>query len=158
MNPANEWDDEAASATGDGTTGDTPGTSPSITLPDGDHKPLTVIEGTKIFEDSIVISKTRLKKCRRNATGEIIRFKKSVQTMYGDDAEYALALFTAVMREAEIPLDIRMDAAAMVADRILGKPRQEHIVGASTDKVADVLTEQTRDRVAAMGIEADAAS
>lgn len=118
---------------------------------DPNVKPVTNLEGVKVFEDSIIISKTRLKRCRRDAHGVIIKFKKAVQTIYGDDAEYALALNTAVMREPDIPLDIRMEASREVMDRVLGKPRQEHIVGASQDKVADELSRTTIDAVEAMG-------
>jgi len=139
------YNDDLASPIGD----EDEGGPEAFTLRGKDRSP--ILNGCQTFEDSIVISQQRLKKCRRDSKGEVVRFKKSVQTVYGDDAEYALSLMVAVMREELVPLDIRMEASQVVMDRILGKPRQEHIVGASQDKVSDVLSEQTRNRVEQMG-------
>jgi hypothetical protein len=41
-----------------------------------------------------------------------------------EDAEYAYSLFASVMRDGTQPLDLRMQCASWIADRVLGKPNQ----------------------------------
>lgn len=48
---------------------------------------------------------------------KVIGWKKS-------DFEYALALHVGVMKDRQMPLDIRLQAAKEVMDRIGGKPKQ----------------------------------
>lgn len=65
--------------------------------------------------------------------------KQRIESEKQKDAEYAISLYVAVMRDGEQPLPLRLDCADWVANRVMGKPKehQEHS-GATRVEVAYV--------------------
>jgi hypothetical protein len=55
---------------------------------------------------------------------EITLLKAKIVKRHKDDADYAIRLLVTVMKDQWMPVEIRMDAAREVLDRVIGKPKQ----------------------------------
>ena len=53
------------------------------------------------------------------------QLKRRIESERVEDAEYAFALYVAVMRNESEPISMRMAAADWVANRVLGKPKEK---------------------------------
>jgi hypothetical protein len=49
--------------------------------------------------------------------------KQRIESEKVEDAEYAITLYVSVMRDEEQPLDLRLDCAEWVANRVMGLPK-----------------------------------
>lgn len=70
--------------------------------------------------------------------------KREIEAHGRTEAEYAFSLLSAVMRNEAADVRIRMAAADMVLDRVLGKPKQ-HVSGDPTAPLAIVIEYATSD-------------
>lgn len=52
--------------------------------------------------------------------------KNRIEAERADDAEYAFALYASVMRDDKQLLPLRLQCAAEIMDRVLGKPTQKN--------------------------------
>lgn len=50
--------------------------------------------------------------------------KQRIEAEKQDDAEYAFALYAAVMRDETQPIELRLDCSDWVSNRVLGKPKE----------------------------------
>ena len=51
--------------------------------------------------------------------------RRRIESEQADDAAYAFALYAEVMRDATEPLELRLSCADLVANRVLGKPKEK---------------------------------
>jgi hypothetical protein len=57
--------------------------------------------------------------------------KERIESEKQSDAEYAFSIYVSVMRDESQPLELRLDCADWVANRVLGKPNLQ--IGVKTD-------------------------
>lgn len=70
--------------------------------------------------------------------------KREIEAHGRGEAEYAFSLLSAIMRNEAADVKIRMAAADMVLDRVLGKPKQ-HVSGDPTAPLAIVIEYATNN-------------
>jgi len=49
--------------------------------------------------------------------------KRRIESEKSDDAEYAFALYSQVMRDDTQPMELRLNCGDWIANRVLGKPK-----------------------------------
>ena len=51
-------------------------------------------------------------------------FRRRLEAEKIEDAEYAFGLYVEVMRDGDSPIDLRLDCADWIANRVLGRPKE----------------------------------
>lgn len=56
---------------------------------------------------------------------EFTLFRKRIESQKIDDAEYAFALYAETMRDEDKAIELRLECADWIANRVLGKPKEK---------------------------------
>lgn len=133
---------------------------PKADPPCGKHvKKATIADGVIVTTGrggraQLHISDKREKRLRRSSEGEVIMLREQIVTAHDDDAEYALALQIAAMKQHDIPLDIRLECSAQVMDRVWGRPTNKHQISPGAFNPADAINPTSQAELAKLAREA----